>query len=140
MSGKRPLWRKKHSRDTRRWLLIRPGAPKWRPMRRRVTLIGVALCAWAAFPSGAALATTSADTVRSCSGNYPLGSTALWYGDLSVRNVTCRKGKRLLRSADYRGGNVRIRNWRCSLIGYYGDGGIYRCTNGGKAIRFSAGG
>ena len=80
----------------------------------------------------------AADTVRSCVGNRPLGDTGMWYGDLSVRNIRCWRGHRLLRSADY-DGDMRIAGWRCSLIGT-SDGGIFRCTRGDRAIRFSAGG
>jgi hypothetical protein len=59
---------------------------------------------------------------------------------LSVRNLGCRRGHRLLRDAGYASMNVQIRGWRCRLIGYYADGGIYRCTRRDRAIRFSAGG
>ena len=68
------------------------------------------------------------------------GSTGASYGDVSVRNVTCRTAIRLLDRGRLVDGRVRVRGYRCRLIGTYGDGGIYRCTAGGRAIRFSAGG
>ena len=87
-------------------------------------------------------ATAQGSVVRSCSGNYPLGSTGAWYGDLSVRNMRCRRAHRIL--SGHRIGTTRhsllIPGWRCPVIGYYGDGGIFRCTRPGRAMRFSAGG
>jgi hypothetical protein len=83
---------------------------------------------------------TSSDTVASCPGNRELGNTGVYYGDLSVRNLSCRQGRRLLRTATLRSGGVRIRGYKCRLIGTYGDGGIYRCTRKHYALRFSAGG
>ncbi len=83
----------------------------------------------------------SADVVRSCSGNYRFGDTDIWYGDLSVRNMTCRRGKIIIKRNGYlKHGKAKVAGWRCRLIGYYGDGGIYRCTRGDTAMRFSAGG
>ena len=87
------------------------------------------------------IAARSADVVKDCSGNRPYGNTGAWYGDLSVRNITCRSARTLLRSARFtRRGKARVRGFSCSQIGTYGDGGIFRCTRGGKAMRFSAGG
>ena len=90
------------------------------------------------------LATTAdayaADVVRSCQGNHRLGNTGVWYGDLSVRNMTCRRGRRFVHGARLSNGGVVVAGWSCRLIGYYGDGGIFRCTRDRRAMRFSAGG
>lgn len=89
-----------------------------------------------AVPAGAA-----ADTVVDCAGNRPLADTGIWYGDLSVRNMSCRRGRRLLSQASLTSrGGVRVPRYRCRLIGHYGDGGIFRCTRMQYALRFSAGG
>jgi hypothetical protein len=96
--------------------------------------------AWAATDRQPATSAHAADTVRSCPGNRPLGNTGVWYGDLSVRNMSCRRGRRVLRRARLRNGRILVSGWRCRLIGYYRDGGIFRCTRDRRAMRFSAGG
>jgi hypothetical protein len=78
--------------------------------------------------------------VRDCSGNRPLGQTGAWYGDMSVRNLSCHRAQRALRGAWFSQGGVRVRGWSCYQIGTYGDGVIFRCVRGSKAMRFSAGG
>lgn len=84
---------------------------------------------------------TPADTVRDCPGNRKLGDTGVYYGDLSVRNMTCGLGRNLLRRATLSdSGTPRIPGYRCRLIGTYPDGGIYRCTRKSRALRFEAGG
>ena len=78
--------------------------------------------------------------VRDCPGNRPLARTGAWYGDLSVRNMSCRRARRALGTARFRGRRIVIRGWSCKTIGYYQDGGIFRCTQYSDAMRFSAGG
>lgn len=114
----------RHASETRHLLLL-----------LLVAAVIVSLSGVGGFPDRA-----HADVVKDCAGNRPLGQTGAWYGDLSVRNMTCRRAHRLLRTARLVDGNVRVRRFSCRLIGTYGDGGIYRCTRGGKAMRFSAGG
>jgi hypothetical protein len=64
-----------------------------------------------------------------------------YVGDVSVRNTSCRRASALLQTTAYfTSHGVRMRGWRCSSIGTYEDGGIFRCTRGRMAIRFSAGG
>ena len=82
----------------------------------------------------------AADVVRDCSGNRKLGRTGVYYGDLSVRNISCRGAYRRLRSARLGSSGVVVPGWSCRQIGTYGDGGIYRCTRSRYAMRFSAGG
>jgi hypothetical protein len=101
-----------------------------------VLLAGVQAAA-AAAPSRVSAA---ADTVRDCPGNRRLGHTIVYYGDLSVRNMACASGRRALRRARLRNGGVAVPGWSCRMIGTYSDGGIFRCTRGGKAMRFKAGG
>jgi len=77
--------------------------------------------------------------VRDCPGNARFG--AAFYGDLSVRNMGCRRGRRLVRSGYLTGsGGVRIPRYRCRRIGFYQDGAIYRCTRSRYALRLSVGG
>lgn len=103
-------------------------------------LFSVLALAAAAGPANAAHS-LRADTVVTCGGNHPLANTGVWYGDMSVRNMSCRRGRRLLAKGSLtRRGRIRIPRYDCKLIGYYGDGGNYRCTRGRYALRFSAGG
>ena len=78
--------------------------------------------------------------VHDCSSNRPLGQTGAWYGDMSVRNLSCYRGQRALRGAWFSQGGVRVRGWSCYQLGTYGDGGIFRCVRGSSAMRFAAGG
>ena len=118
------------------------------PTARRSVALAVVVVSLAAAPVGAgdsgataAPRANAADTVVSCPGNRRLGTTFVYYGDLSVRNMSCRRGRRLLRAARLtRSGGVRIERYRCRLIGTYGDGGIFRCVRGRYALRFKAGG
>jgi hypothetical protein len=82
----------------------------------------------------------ASDTVHSFSGSSALGRTGAYSGALSVRNMTCRSGRRLQRTARFRGENVALRGWSGRLIGFYGDGGRYRCTRASRALRPEAGG
>jgi hypothetical protein len=81
----------------------------------------------------------SAADVRDCPGSGRFD--VAYYGSLSVRNMTCRRGRRLL-STGYltRRGAARIPRYRCRRIGSYGDGAIYRCTRSIYALRVSIGG
>jgi hypothetical protein len=84
----------------------------------------------------------TADVVRSCAGGgRQLGGTGFYYGDLSVRNMRCRRARIILRRRNvvYRGRLV-VPRWNCSVIGHYQDGAVFRCTRGRRAMRFSAGG
>lgn len=100
----------------------------------------IAALASAAF-CGVACVPASADTVRSCPGNHPLGGSGpIWYGDLSVRNLSCSTGHSLLRRASYRYPLPVVAGFTCRQVGTYGDGAIYRCVSEARAIRFSAGG
>lgn len=103
-------------------------------------LAGMLLAGSVAAAEPPSLPGTAADAVRTCPGNRELGDTGVYYGNLSVRNISCRQGRRLLQDASLRNGGIRIRRYRCRLIGTYGDGGIYRCTRKHHALRFSAGG
>lgn len=79
---------------------------------------------------------------RSCAGGgRQLGGTGFYYGDLSVRNMRCRRARIILRRRNvvYRGRLV-VPRWNCSVIGHYQDGAVFRCTRGRRAMRFSAGG
>jgi len=78
--------------------------------------------------------------VRSCPGNHPFGNTGMWYGDMSARNMTCAAARRLLARGSYRHPVAVVPGFSCKHIGNYGDGGIFRCVSGRRAIRFSAGG
>lgn len=114
-----------------------------RPATRILTLALLAGAFLAGSAGGAgppSLSATAADIVHSCPGNRKLGDTGVYYGGLSVRNMSCRRGRELLRDATLRNGGVRVPGYKCRQIGTYGDGGIYRCTHKRYALRFSAGG
>lgn len=101
-------------------------------------LVMVAALGALALPASAG----AADVVRDCpqGEGRMFGNTGAYYGDLSVRNITCATGLRLMRTGRFVNGKARIRGYRCSTIGTYGDGGIFRCTAGRRALRFKAGG
>ena len=108
---------------------------------RTLRLVAAALLvsgAMAANPRGA----LANDVVRDCpqAEGRKFGNTGAYYGDLSVRNISCRTGMRVLRTGRFVNGKARLRGYRCSMIGTYSDGGIFRCTAGNRALRFSAGG
>jgi len=87
-----------------------------------------------------AAAPSALGAVRDCPGNRPLGQTGAWYGDMSVRNLSCHRARRALRGSWFSRGGMRVRGWSCYQIGTYGDGAIFRFFRGSRAMRFSAGG
>ena len=91
---------------------------------------------------GTGAADPASAAVRPCPGLDGTETKAVGYlGDVSVRNTTCRRASVLLQTAAYYSGrSVRLRGWRCTTVGTYADGGVFRCTRTGMAIRFSAGG
>lgn len=112
--------------------------PQWGAMPT-ITVALVGICATLALaPSGAA----AADVVKDCpqAEGRAFGKTGAYYGDLSVRNISCRTGMKSLQTARFTDRNVRVRGYACTQIGTYQDGGIFRCTAGRRALRFSAGG
>jgi len=90
----------------------------------------------------AAAPVASSAVVHSCPGLDGAETKAAGFvGDVSVRNTSCRRASVLLQTAAYYdAGGMHIRGWQCATIGSYSDGGIFRCTRGNAAIRFSAGG
>jgi hypothetical protein len=114
-------------------------------VRVSIALVASCLClpagAWATADGESGPSAYAADVVRSCPGNHRLPNTPVWYGDLSVRNMTCRRGRQSLHGARLtNSGHVGVAGWSCRLIGHYYDGGIFRCTRARRAMRFSAGG
>jgi len=90
--------------------------------------------------SALAAAPSALAAVRDCPGNRPLAQTGAWYGDMSVRNLSCHRARGALRGAWFSQGGVRVRGWSCYQIGTYSDGAIFLCVRGSRAVRFSAGG
>jgi hypothetical protein len=62
------------------------------PLAALLTSVALAVLALTAAPP-------ALGAVRDCSGNRPLGQTGAWYGDMSVRNLSCHRAQRALRGA-----------------------------------------
>ena len=71
------------------------------PLAALLTAVALIVLALTAAPS-------ALGAVRDCSGNRPLGQTGAWYGDLSVRNLSCHRAQRALRGAWLSRGGVRV--------------------------------
>jgi len=102
-------------------------------------LIAIIVCSFFCLPGWA----SAADRVKSCPGLEGKETKAIGsIGDVSVRNMTCDRARVALQTTAYldRRGKMRVYGYACSQIGTYGDGGIFRCTKGKTAVRFSAGG
>lgn len=66
-------------------------------------------------------------------GDYPVY-------DMTVRNMACGTAKRAVKRGDFSANGFKTRGWRCRQIGTYQEGGLYRCTAGRRAFRWTSGG
>jgi len=76
-------------------------------------------------------------TYRKCRpprGFFPGGAV----GNLRAKRTSCKVARRV--SSVVYSDRPTYLGFRCRVVGSYGDGGIWRCVNGAKVIRFKKGG